>query len=182
VPTSSRVPLLDPFLATYAGIAGHDEEMPDLSVDGFAARAELDRSTLACLEAAVAPGLREQVGRAAMEERLGLAVKCYDAGDTTSQLNVMASWIQYVREVFDAMPTEGEQAADALKLDPGTRRSSKSLGQFLAGRAGAKKSVSNWLTRSCSSWCTQCEASGRRSTRSRLGTSSCSGSASSGPR
>ena len=36
-------------------------------------------------------------------------------------------------------------------------------GQFLAGGAGAKKSVSSWVTRSASSWCTQCEASGRRS-------------------
>ena len=45
-------------------------------------------------------------------------------------------------------------------------------------RAGAKKSISSWLTRSASSWWTQCEASGRRSTRSRLGTSSSWGSAS----
>ena len=49
-------------------------------------------------------------------------------------------------------------------------------------RAGAKKSTSSWLTRSASSWWTQCEASGRRSTRSRLGTSSWWGSASVGPR
>ena len=49
-------------------------------------------------------------------------------------------------------------------------------------RAGAKKSMSSWLTRSASSWWTQCEASGRRSTRSRLGTSSWWGSASVGPR
>jgi hypothetical protein len=42
-------------------------------------RAELDRSTLAALEAAEAPGLRELVARAAMQERLGLAVECYDA-------------------------------------------------------------------------------------------------------
>jgi|GEM_PF-2684104 len=32
--------------------------MPDLSADGFAARAELDRLTLAALEAAEAPGPR----------------------------------------------------------------------------------------------------------------------------
>ena len=38
------------------------------------------------------------------------------------------------------------------------------------------------MTRSASSWWTQCEASERRSTRSRLGTSSWSGSASSGSR
>jgi uncharacterized protein (DUF885 family) len=106
-----RAAALDPFLATRAGLGGHDDELPDLSADGFAARAELDRSTLAALDAAGASGPREQVARAAMQERLGLAVECYDAGDTTSQLNVIASWVQNVRQIFDLMPTEGEQAA-----------------------------------------------------------------------
>ena len=85
---------LDPALATFAGIAGHDHELPDLSADGFAERAELDRATLAALDAAEAPGLREQTARAAMQERLALAVERYDAGDTTSELNVIASWVQ----------------------------------------------------------------------------------------
>jgi Bacterial protein of unknown function (DUF885) len=49
--------------------------------------------------------------RAAMQERLGLAVECYDAGDTTSELNVIASWVHDVRHVFDLMPADGEQAA-----------------------------------------------------------------------
>jgi uncharacterized protein (DUF885 family) len=106
-----RAAALDPPLATLIGVAGHDDEMPDLSADGFAARAELDRSTLAALEAAEASRQREQVARAAMQERLGLAVERYDAGDTTSQLNVIASPVQDVREIFDLMPTDGEQAA-----------------------------------------------------------------------
>jgi uncharacterized protein (DUF885 family) len=106
-----RAAALDPFLATRAGLGVHDDELPDLSPDGFAARAELDRSTLAPLEAAEAPGWREQVARTAMQERLGLAVECYDARDTTSQLNVIASWVQYVRQIFDLMPTDGESAA-----------------------------------------------------------------------
>ena len=106
-----RAAALDPALATFAGIAGHDRELPDLSADGFAERAELDRSTLAALDAAEAPGLREQTARAAMQERLALAVERYDAGDTTSDLNVIDSWVQYVRELFDLMPAEGEEAA-----------------------------------------------------------------------
>jgi uncharacterized protein (DUF885 family) len=106
-----RVAALDPYMATYAGIAGHDHELPDLSADGFAERAEFDRSTLAALDAAEAPGPREQVARAAMRERLGVAVECYDAGDATSQLNVIASWVQEVRQIFDLMPTDGAEAA-----------------------------------------------------------------------
>src|SRR5580658_926197 len=106
-----RAAALDPCYATYAGIAGHDHELPDLSGDGFAGRAGLDRSTLAALDAAEAPEPSEQVARAAMRERLALAVERYDVGDTTSGLNTINSWVQRVREVFDQMPTGGEEAA-----------------------------------------------------------------------
>jgi uncharacterized protein (DUF885 family) len=101
---------LDPVLATSAGIAGHDDQLTDLSTAGFAARAELDRMTVAALTAAEPETERERVARAAMLERLGLAVELYDAGETTREVNVIASWIQVVRQVFDLMPTEGEEA------------------------------------------------------------------------
>src|SRR5215831_2995607 len=93
-----RAAALDPFFATSAGIAGHDHELANLGPDGFAERAELDRSTLAALDAAEALEPREEVARAAMRERLALAVECYDAGDTTSELNTITSWVQMVRE------------------------------------------------------------------------------------
>jgi uncharacterized protein (DUF885 family) len=101
---------LDPVLATGAGIAGHDDQLTDLSMAGFAARAELDRVTVAALTAAEPETERERVARAAMLERLGLAVELYDAGETARQLDVIASWIQGVRQVFDLMPTDGEEA------------------------------------------------------------------------
>src|SRR5215472_423380 len=101
---------LDPVMATAVGIAGHDDQMTDLSLAGFAARAELDRATVAELTAAEPETERERVARAAMLERLGLAVELYDAGETTRELNVIASWIQGVRQVFDLMPTDGEEA------------------------------------------------------------------------
>jgi hypothetical protein len=44
------------------------------------------------------------IARAAMRERLAVAAERYDAGDITSDLNVVASWVQQVREVFDPMP------------------------------------------------------------------------------
>ena len=73
-----RAAALDPCYATCAGIAGHDHELTDLGADGFAGRAGLDRSTLAALDAAEAPDPREQVARAAMRERLALAVDNLD--------------------------------------------------------------------------------------------------------
>ena len=101
---------LDPVSATAVGVAGYDDRMTDLSPAGFAARAELDRGTIAALNEATAAGQRERVAKAAMLERLGLAVEQYDAGDVTSQLDVIASWVQGVRQVFDLMPVDGEQA------------------------------------------------------------------------
>src|SRR6185312_2979309 len=109
-----RAAALDPCYATYAGIAGHDHELADLGADGFAGRAGLDRSALAALDAAQAPDPRGQVARAAMRERLALAEECYDAGDATSELNTITSWVQRVREVVELMPTEGEEAAVSI--------------------------------------------------------------------
>jgi uncharacterized protein (DUF885 family) len=105
-----RVAALDPVLATNCGIDGYEDKLPDLSPVGFVARAELERDTLSKLAAAEPRDERERVARAAMQERLGLSVEQYDAGDTTSQLDVLASWLQELRRVFDLMPLEGEQA------------------------------------------------------------------------
>jgi uncharacterized protein (DUF885 family) len=70
-----RAAALDPLLATFVGIAGHDDEMPDLSADGFAARAELDRSTLAALEHAAeqASAATAELGAFLTRELLPLA-------------------------------------------------------------------------------------------------------------
>jgi uncharacterized protein (DUF885 family) len=106
-----QVAALEPWEATYLGVGGHDHELADLSEDGFAARAGLARSTLKALEAASATAPRQLAARAAMRERLAVEVERYDAGDTTSALNVIASSVQAVRGIFDMMPTDGEQAA-----------------------------------------------------------------------
>ncbi len=101
---------LDPVLATMAGITGYDDRMPDLSPAGFEARAELDRRTIAAVGDVAPASEPELVAKDAMLERLGLAVELYDAGDTTSDVNVIASWVRMVRMVFDLMPVEGEDA------------------------------------------------------------------------
>jgi len=107
---------LDPVSATLAGISGFDDRMADLTPDGFEARAELDRRTIAAIREVAPASEPEQVARAAMLERLGLAVELYDAGETTSEISVIASWIHSVRAVFDLMPVEGEQAQRDLAV------------------------------------------------------------------
>jgi uncharacterized protein (DUF885 family) len=99
---------LDPVGATSAGLTGFDHLMTDLSPDGFGARAALDRATLAELEQAVAAD-GEQVARQAMIERLTVSGQLYESGATTSELNVIASWPQSVRQIFDLMPVDDAQ-------------------------------------------------------------------------
>ena len=100
---------LDPVSATAVGISGFDHLMTDLSPDGFAARAALDRATITQLEEAAA-GAGEETARQAMLERLEIACELYESGALTSELNVIASRLQGVREVFDLMPVDGEEA------------------------------------------------------------------------
>jgi uncharacterized protein (DUF885 family) len=152
-----RAAVLDPCYATYAGIAGGDHELADLGADGFAGRAGLDRSTLAALDAAQAPQPREQAARAAMRERLALAVECYDAGDTTSKLDTINSWVQRVREVFDLMPTDGgEAAANVARRMAAVPRAYRQLSQTLLdaardGRCAARRQVEE-VAGQCAAW------------------------------
>ncbi len=102
---------LEPNGATFVGISGFDDKLTDLSPEGFATLADLDRRTLAELATVVPADERERVAKEAMQERLGLALARYDAGEVTSELNVIASALHAVRSAFDLMPLEGEQAA-----------------------------------------------------------------------
>jgi uncharacterized protein (DUF885 family) len=148
---------LDPILATAVGIGGHDGEMTDLSPAGFAARTGLDRATIAELGRTEPESYREQVARAAMLERLGLAVEQYDAGDVTSDINVIASGIQWVREAFDLMPVDGEEAqrnlAARMAAVPaayaGLRDTYRQAAA--AGRVAARRQVEE-CARQCAAW------------------------------
>ncbi|HEY9409896.1 MAG TPA: DUF885 domain-containing protein [Jiangellaceae bacterium] len=99
---------LDPYEATYAGVAGHDAETTDFSPDGFAARQALITATLAELDTATARDERERVAGEAMRERLGLAVEMHKVG-LDRALNVIESPMHSARMVFDLMPTETDE-------------------------------------------------------------------------
>jgi uncharacterized protein (DUF885 family) len=101
---------LSPVGATYVGISGYDDKLDDLSPEGLAAAADLDRRTLAELNAIEPADDREFVAREAMAERLQLAVERFDAGEAASELNVISSNLHSLRQVFDLMPSEGEEA------------------------------------------------------------------------
>src|SRR5215216_6391888 len=101
---------LSPTGATYFGIGGYDDQLDDLSPQGFEAQAALNRRTLAGLDALEPGDERERVAKEAMQERLGLELARYEAGETASDINVIGSPLHGLRRVFDLMPTEGEEA------------------------------------------------------------------------
>jgi uncharacterized protein (DUF885 family) len=102
---------LDPLSATFVGIAGYDHDLGDLTPEGYAALADLDRRTLDELRDIEPDTPGERVAKEAMTERLGVALARYDAGDVVGQLNVIESGLHSVRSAFDLMPIEGEAAA-----------------------------------------------------------------------
>ncbi len=100
---------LSPITATFLGVPGHDDQLDDLSSAGLDAHAELDRATLAELDAVEAADDVDAVTLAEMRERLGLALEIHAAGYDAMQLNVIASPMQSTREAFDLMPTATDE-------------------------------------------------------------------------
>ena len=102
---------LDPIGATYVGIDSYDDQMTDMSPDGFAAAVDLDRRTLTALTATTPHTEGERIAKEGMVERLELTVARYDAGETMSELNVISGGLHTIRGIFDLMPVGNETAA-----------------------------------------------------------------------
>jgi uncharacterized protein (DUF885 family) len=100
------VAALDPCAATELGIVGHDDDITDYSPDGVAARAEAARAALRELDGVQPVDETDRVTVAAMRERLGVLLDLHDAGLDVGELNVIASPLQSMRDVFDLMPTD----------------------------------------------------------------------------
>jgi uncharacterized protein (DUF885 family) len=97
---------LDPNAATHLGITGYDEELTDYSPEGHESRAELTARALRAIEAAEPADESERAAKAVFLERNGLSREFHEAGLDLSSLNVIASPVQDLRQLFDLMPTE----------------------------------------------------------------------------
>lgn len=95
----------DPIVATYLGIPGYDDRLPDLSPEGVDSRAALARAALAAMTEAEPTDTSEVNAKAVFLERVGLETELHEAGEFHRALNVIASAPQDVRQVFDLMPT-----------------------------------------------------------------------------
>ncbi len=138
---------LNPAEATFAGLPGHDHQLGDYSPDGLAQLAALHRRTLQDLDAVSPADATDVVTMAAMRDRLGLAVEQYEADSWHADLNVIASPVQTLREVFDVMPTastdDWANIASRLRLIPqalaGYRASLRAAAA--RGRVAARRQV-----------------------------------------
>ncbi|MCI0439818.1 MAG: DUF885 domain-containing protein [Chloroflexi bacterium] len=117
-----RYAALDPLGATSMGVPGHEDRMTDFSPEGAAARASLDRDTLASLEAAPVESERDRIARDAMMDALRTSLDVFEAGEYLRRLNILGSPHQRIRQVFDLMPRQTDEhwrnIAARLRLVP----------------------------------------------------------------
>ncbi len=105
-----KVAEMNPLSATYMGVPGHDHKMNDFAPEAAEAEAQLDRDTLARLESAPAEGDSDRIAREAMMDSLRLNLDRHDANEHFRSLSMIFSPIHSMRQVFDLMPRDTEDA------------------------------------------------------------------------
>ena len=104
-----RYAALNPLSATSIGVPGYDDKMSDFSPQGADANADLNRQTIAALNAAVVENERDRIARDAMLDDLQTSLDSYDAGEHLRSLRVLGSAFQGIRMTFDLMPRDTEE-------------------------------------------------------------------------
>lgn len=97
---------LDPMLASFWGVPGFDDELTDYSPDGWAARLELQRRTIAELARMEPRNQGDRVAIEVMRERVQAEIDLIDSGEYHRWLTTMNSHHEYIREIFDFMPRQ----------------------------------------------------------------------------
>ena len=152
---TERLIEMSPALRVELGRPGDETVLDDYSPAGAAARDALNARTLAALDEAeaamaadgTAPDAVDAVTLDAMRERLGVERDLHAAGLDIGQLNVIASPLQEVRELFDLVPTETtadweHSAAKLRAVDTALAGYRESLlAARDAGRAPARRQV-----------------------------------------
>lgn len=104
-----RCMALDPSAATFNGIPGHETEYPDYGPAGRAAAAELARTTLELVEQAEPQDDVDRVTLHALRDELRLQLDRHEANLDLSVVSNIASPVQEIRQILDAMPRDTEQ-------------------------------------------------------------------------
>ena len=104
----------NPMEATYLGITGYDDRLPDLTPDWYASRSDIRRSTLAALASAMPQDATDRITIAALHEELSLAEELRVAGEEESSLKNIASPLQEIRDTFDITPANNLDDLDTI--------------------------------------------------------------------
>lgn len=100
---------LDPSAATFNGIPGHETDYPDYGPAGRAAAAELARTTLELVERAEPQDDVDRVTLHALRDELRLQLDRHEANLDVPVVSNIASPVQEIRQILDAMPRDTEQ-------------------------------------------------------------------------
>ena len=133
---------LDPSMATYFGIAGHDDRLPEMTPDWYQARSDLRRRALAALASAEPGDVNDRITVAAMREQLGVEEELRAAGVEESDLKNIASPLQIIRDTFDLTPSatvaDWETVAARLAAVPAAVGAYVSSLRFAADRGSVR--------------------------------------------
>lgn len=109
----STVAKLDPIAATSLGVRDFDDQLTDYSPAAQEQRAQAARDALAAIDALGPLAEVDRVAAMVMQERLGSLIAMHDANDGLRDVNVLASPMHEIRQVFDIMPTDNVDAVRA---------------------------------------------------------------------
>lgn len=110
---TARAAQLSPGLAVYLGLPS-EAPLDDYSPAGHAAVHAEAAAVLARARALVPGSPAEVVARDVLIERTEATVDAYEHGDVQSSLNVIASPVQDIRQIFDLLPRDSIEALDDL--------------------------------------------------------------------
>lgn len=101
---TSRVAALDPALATYQGIAGHDHQWPDLSPTGAAASLDLHMELRDLAMACETPDDDHRLAQRVLVEYCESQIRHVETGGHHYDLNTIDSPHQHLRFIYGSMP------------------------------------------------------------------------------
>ncbi len=103
-----------PIMATYIGVPVAQDRLDDLSPAGLSDLHDLVTGTARRLAELPSIGPDDDIAREVLAERLAVDDARYLSGWAHADLNVLASPLQSVREVFDLMPTDTVDDAETI--------------------------------------------------------------------
>ena len=105
---------LNPAVGTYIGRPSADDRLGDYSPEGHERSVNEIRRTLAALRAAEPVDEVDRITVADLGSELALDLESHDAKLHLRDLNVIASPVQEIRDVFDLMPTDSRDDWDRI--------------------------------------------------------------------